>query len=85
MRFPFQFRNNYYIKPFWHISALVASRWKQSGRAKVPIFILITISILFIVFQLNSSENIELLTNPTLVIPGLLDRGEGEKLPSVDQ
>ena len=34
-------RKNSYIKPYWHISALMASRRKRSGRAKVPILVLL--------------------------------------------
>jgi hypothetical protein len=56
-----QFGKNSHIKSFWHISALLASRWKQSDRAKVPILVLITITILYIAVSVE------------LLIPRLLD------------
>ena len=50
----------------------MASRRERSGRAKVPNRILVSI-ITFIPILVELFRNIELLTNPTLVIPGLLD------------
>jgi hypothetical protein len=51
----------------------MTSRRELSGRANVPISYSCTPIIIFIPILVELFRNIELLTNPTLVIPGLLD------------